>query len=61
MTTTELALALVSAGACVEGAECIARYRPHADPAEITTLLDSAARYLDQARAALATGKEGQP
>lgn len=61
MTSNELVLALASAGACVEGAECIARYRPRADPAEITTLLDSAARYLDQARAALATGKEAQP
>lgn len=61
MTTSELVYALVSAAACVEGAECIARYRPRADPAEITTLLDSAARYLDQARAALATGKEAQP
>ncbi len=61
MTTSELVYALVSAGACVEGAECIARYRPRADPAEITTMLDSAARYLDQARAALETGKEAQP
>lgn len=54
MNATELVTALLSAGACVEGAECIARYRPRADPAEISTLLDSAARYLDQARAALA-------
>jgi len=61
MTANELVYALVSAGACVEGAECIARYRPRADPTEITALLYSAARYIDQARAALATGKEGQP
>lgn len=61
MTPSEIVYALASAGACVEGAECIARYRPRADPAEITALLDSAARYIDQARAALATGKEVQP
>lgn len=61
MTANELVSALRCAGTCTEAAECIARFRPHADPAEITTLLDSAARYLDQARAALATGKEAQP
>lgn len=54
MTTNELVSALLCAGTCLEGAECIARYRPRADPAEITALLDSAARYIDQARAALA-------
>jgi hypothetical protein len=61
MSTTELVTALLSAGACVEGAECIARYRPRADPAEIASLLDSAARYLDQARAALAADGGAQP
>ena len=54
MTTNELVSALLCAGTCLEGAECIARFRPRADPAEITSLLDAAARYIDQARAALA-------
>lgn len=54
MTANELVSALRCAGTCLEGAECIARFRPRADPAEITSLLDSAARYIDQARAALA-------
>ena len=61
MATNALVSALLCASTCLEGAECIARYRPRADPTEITALLDSAARYIDQARAALATGKEGQP
>jgi hypothetical protein len=60
MNTNELVTALLSAGACVEGAECIARYRPRADPAEIAALLDSAVRYINQARAMLATKNEVQ-
>lgn len=54
MPPSELILALAGASACVEGADCIARFRPAADPAEIAFLLDSAARYIEQARVALA-------
>lgn len=54
MKTNELVSALVCAETCILGAECSARFDPHASPAAITDLLDSAARYIDQARAALA-------
>lgn len=50
--TTALIDALRSATACTLGAEALASYRP--DPAAVLALLDGAARYLDQARAALA-------
>lgn len=54
MAANELVSALRFAGTCLEAAECITRFRPRADPAEVATLLDSAESYIAKARAALA-------
>lgn len=56
---TALIDALHAADACVAGAVVLAEIRP--DPAAVLALLDGAERYINQARAALATGKEVQP
>lgn len=61
MDTNQLVSELRFAASSAEAAECIARFRPGADPATITTLLDAAAHYINQARAALAADGGMQP